>query len=107
MRMSLPPGRNEVDLNVSNHRGSGADLHDRFAEVWPRLLVPETGMQHAHRATIGCLQTVLGEALIKPDLLEQRFGGRLIGLFREGGALRPRGEPAEIAITFGNLPERI
>jgi hypothetical protein len=59
VRVMSPPGGNEIDFDIADDCGFRTDLHNGFAEIWSRFLVPESGMQNSDSPAVGGLQPVL------------------------------------------------
>lgn len=99
MRVGFPSRGIQIDLNVTCHGRLAGELQHRVAEIRPRAVIPETRMQHAHRPAIGELQFIAKNALMMPDVLEQRFGRRI--LIPQRSKWLKRRAPLEIELRAG------
>lgn len=96
--VGVPVGGAGIDLDVAGDGWIVADLNDGLVEVGAGLMVPESGVEHAHGAAVEGLEGVAMEALVLPDCLQQvlrRRAGRGVAQ----GARRVGGAP--LGIKFG------
>ena len=84
--MRLPVLRNQINLNIARARFVLAKLEDGPAKIGTGPVIPETGMQHAHRLAINGAEFIAAKALVVPHILQEAFG-RMRGVaFAQKGA---------------------
>ena len=80
----------EIDLDIAGDGLRGIELDDRVAEVGSAFMAPEAGVQHENAAAIGAAQLIAEEALMKPDGLQQVFGGDAVRFAKGVGGAEPQ-----------------
>jgi hypothetical protein len=75
--VSTPAAHAHVDLHVPRDREFVGELDHGAAKVRARPAVPETRMQHAHRASVEAAELAAPQALMPPDWLQPAFGRRV------------------------------
>ena len=78
MPVGFPAGQLQINFHITRHRRLGVELNDRVAKIWAGAVIPEAGMQHTHGAAVGEFQLLAQEALVMPDVLQQRLGREIV-----------------------------
>ena len=70
--------RLQIDFHIAAHGRFTCELPHRVAKIRPGTVIPEARMQHAQRAAVREFQFVPQQALVMPDVLQQRLGRKVV-----------------------------